>query len=337
MIMLIVIVFDLSEHLEDFIQKKAPAKAIVFDYFLNLVPQMMSTFSPLFTFISVIFFTSRLASNSEIVSILSSGISFNRMLRPYWIASGVIAISSLLLNNFVIPFANEKRVAFADKYIHNPYFNDLMHIHMQLEPGTFVYVERYYNKTNTGDKFSLEKIKDRKLSYKLTSSFARYDSTTEKWQIHNYIIRKFKDGKEMISRGEQMDTALTLHPRDFGRKSDNVETMAYFELNKYIQDEKSKGNPNTEFFEIEKYSRSSYPFATFILTLIGVSLSSRKVRGGIGLHIGMGLLISFTFILFMRVSTTFALSGGVIPIIAVWIPNVLYLGIAYYLYRIAPK
>lgn len=337
LIIIIVIVFDISEKIEDFVSKKAPLRAIIFDYYLNFIPYFVNLFSALFTFIAVIFFTSRMAANSEIVAILSNGVSFWRMLYPYLVAATIIAISSLLLNAYVIPHTNKKRIAFEEIYYRNKFHNDKWHMHFQLEPGTFAYVERYDIDDNFGHRFSLEKLHGQQLYYKLLSDGIKWDTVTHKWQIRNYVIRKINGDKETISRGDKLDTIIALKPQDFGRKTNNIETMTLPQLSKYIADEKIKGSPNLEPFEIEKHKRLAMPFATIILTLIGVSLSSRKVRGGIGIHIGLGLLISFSYILFMQVSSTFAVSGQLSPFISVWIPNILYSLLAWYLLKKAPK
>ncbi len=337
LIIIIVIVFDISEKIEDFVSRKAPLSAIVSDYYFNFIPYFVNLFSPLFTFIAVIFFTSRMAANSEIVAILSNGISFWRMLYPFMLAASIIAVTSLLLNAYVIPQANKKRIAFEEIYYRNKFHNDKWHMHFQIEPGTFVYVEHYDIDDNFGHKFSMEKLKNQQLYYKMLSDGIKWDTVAQHWQIRNYVIRKIDGDKETIIRGEKLDTIIALRPEDFGRKSNNIETMTLPELSNYIKDEQLKGAPNLEPFEIEKHKRLAMPFATFILTLIGVSLSSRKVRGGIGIHIGLGLLISFSYILFMQVSSTFAVSGQLSPFVSVWIPNVLYSLLAYYLLKKAPK
>lgn len=337
LIIIIVIVFDISEKIEDFVGRKAPLSAIVYDYYFNFIPYFVNLFSPLFTFIAVIFFTSRMAANSEIVAILSNGISFWRMLYPFMLAASIIAVTSLLLNAYVIPQANKKRIAFEEIYYRNKFHNDKWHMHFQIEPGTFVYVEHYDIDDNFGHKFSMEKLKHQQLYYKMLSDGIKWDTAAQYWQIRNYVIRKIDGDKETIIRGEKLDTIIALRPEDFGRKSNNIETMTLPELSNYIKDEQLKGAPNLEPFEIEKHKRLAMPFATFILTLIGVSLSSRKVRGGIGIHIGLGLLISFSYILFMQVSSTFAVSGQLSPFVSVWIPNVMYSLLAYYLLRKAPK
>jgi lipopolysaccharide export system permease protein len=337
LIIVIVIVFDISEKIEDFIEKDAPLSAIILDYYFNFIPYFVNLFSPLFTFIAVIFFTSRMASRAEIVAILSSGVSFYRMLYPYMLASVVIAAMSLYLNNFVIPNSNKKRIAFEERYIRNPYRNQDRHIHRQIATGTYIYMENYNNRDNIGENFSIDKLRDGKLYYKLMSDYIQWDSTSNKWQIHGYFIRYINGMNESIKTGMRLDTTFNFTPKDFGRKLVNIETMNYHELNRFIDDEKMKGAAGIEMYEIEKFSRIAFPFATFILTLIGVSLASRKVRGGIGLHIGLGLLISFSLILFMRITTVFAQSGLMHASLAVWIPNILFGCLAAYLLKKAPK
>lgn len=337
LIIVIVVVFDISEKLDDFVAKEAPLKAIVFDYYFNFIPFFVNLFSPLFTFIAVIFFTSKMATRMEIVAILSSGVSYNRLLRPYMISATVIAILSLLLNNFVIPHATKDQIAFEDIYIKNQFYNRDRNIHLQIAPNNYIYLERYNTNENTGYKFSIEKFTEGKLYYKLISENIKWDSIKNNWKINNFYIRTINGMDESIRKGASLDTTLAFTPEEFGRKDNTTGTMDYFELNKFIASEKSKGADNIEYAEIEKYKRTAFPFATFILTLIGVSIASRKIRGGIGMHIGLGILISFTFILFMQVSTTFAAGGLVSPLIAVWLPNFLFSFLAWFLLSRAQK
>lgn len=338
LIIMIVIVFDISEKLEDFIDKKAPLNAIIFEYYFNFIPYVINRFSPLFTFIAVIFFTSQMASRTEIVAILSSGVSYRRLLYPYILSATVITILSLILNLFIIPSANKKQIAFEDKYIRNQFYNNDKNIHKQLSPGNFIYMERFNTGEQTGYKFSIEKFSSGNLYYKLNAESIHWDSTTSRWSINNYYIRYISGMEEFIKKGDRIDTAFSFTPAEFGRKDNTIETMNYYELNKYIVSERLKGSDNIELYEIEKYKRFAFPFATFILTLIGVSLASRKIRGGIGMHIGLGIFISFTFIMFMQVSTTFAASGrSISPLVAVWIPNFLFSFLAWYLLSKAQK
>ncbi len=337
LIMAIAIVFDISEKLQDFLDKKAPLNAIVFDYYLNFIPYFANLFSPLFVFISVIFFTAKMASNSEIVAILAGGISFKRMLRPYILSASVLALLSLYLNNFLIPKANAKRLAFEENYIRNKYRFSDKNIHRQIAPGTYVYFESFNNLANIGYKFSIEKFNNNKLEYKLISDYMQWDSLKNKWTIHNYYERFLNGEKQTFLKGNVKDTTINLTPKDFNRRENFIEAMDYYQLNQFIADEKFKGSENIPFYEVEKYKRIAFPFATFVLTIIGVSLSSRKVRGGIGMHIGIGLLISFAYILFMQVSTVMATNSGVDAAIAVWIPNVLFGILSLILLQKAPK
>ncbi|MDA3779374.1 MAG: LptF/LptG family permease [Bacteroidales bacterium] len=334
----IAVVFDLSEKIEDFLEKEAPLRAIIFDYYLNFIPYFANLFSSLFTFIAVIFFTSKMAYNTEIIAILSTGVSFKRILFPYFLSASVIALLSYFLMSFIIPPANQTRLEFRYKYIKNPYRNKNKDIHRQIEPGTFIYMKSYNTKRSTGHKFSIEKFDDQVLKSKLISNYIKWDSTKNLWTIKKYYIRNYiSEGNEEIIKGESIDTVLNMLPEDFSRNEHYVETMNSPQLNKYIKNQKMQGASNITSFLIEKYRRIAFPFSTFILTLIGVSLSSRKVRGGMGMHIGAGLLLSFSYILFMRFATLFAISGSLHPLFAVWLPNIIYSIIALFIYRLAPR
>ncbi|HEX8516588.1 MAG TPA: LptF/LptG family permease [Bacteroidia bacterium] len=337
LIILIVVVFDISEKIEDFIGKEAPLKAIIFDYYFNFIPYFINLFSPLFTFIAVIFFTSRMASRTEIVAILSSGVSYTRLLFPYMLSATVIAILSLTLNNFVIPHATKKMIEFENTYIRNEFYNRDRNIHKQISPGNYIYLQSYNTEENTGYKFSIEKFNKGKLYYKMMAESIKWDSIKKDWTINDYYVRFITEKGEFIKKGLKIDTTLAFTPKEFGRKDNTVGTMDYYELDSYIAAEQLKGSDNIELLFLEKYRRVAFPFATFILTLIGVSIASRKVRGGIGMHIGMGIGISFTFIMFMQVSTTFAAGGLLKPLLAVWIPNIIFGFLAWYLLKIAQK
>jgi lipopolysaccharide export system permease protein len=338
LIICVIIVFDLSERLEEFIDKEAPIKAILFDYYLNYIPYLANMMSPLFIFISVIFFTSKMASNSEIVAILSSGVSFKRLLRPFLICAFFLAGLSYFFNNFLIPDANKKRIAFEELYYRNKLTNYTQNIHMKIDERTFIYMSNFVVDLNLGNNFSIERFNESgELEYKLLSDNVKWDSLTNKWSITNYTERYIDGLEETIKKGIKKDTLINLRPEEFKRRNNYVTTMNFFELNDYIEEQTFKGSQQIVNFELERQQRSSYPFATIILTLIGVSVSSRKVRGGIGLHIGIGLMISFSYILFMQISSTFALNSGVAPIVAVWIPNIVFGALAVYLLQKAPK
>jgi len=337
LILMIVVVFDISERMEDFLLKKPPVKEIIVDYYFNFLPFFANKFSALFTFIAVIYFTSRMAYQSEIISILGSGISFKRMLLPYMISASVLASLSLYLNHYIIPKSNGVRLAFEEKYIRNAYENKGKNIHRQISPGNYIFVTSYDHRIQSGYQFSFEKIKEGERHYYLRADKITWDSTSGKWSLSNYFIRTINGMAEKISTGAKLDTSLNFQPSEFGIRETMVESMQTPELNRYIDDEKLKGSSMIAFYEVEKYGRTAFPFATFVLTLIGVSVASRRVRGGIGWHIGLGLLISFSYILFMQVSSTFATNGSVPASIAVWSPNVIFTVLALGMLRSAPK
>ncbi|HNY59280.1 MAG: LptF/LptG family permease [Bacteroidales bacterium] len=334
----VIIIFDLSEKIDDFLEKEAPLRIIIFDYYLNFIPFFVNMFSYLFTFISVIFFTSKMASNTEIVAILSSGISFKRFLWPYIFSATIIGLLSLFLANFVIPNTNKTLWEFEKKYIKNPIRNEDMNIHMQINPGVFIYVESFNTSTKTGQKFSLEQFDNKgNLVYKLNSDYFSWVPETGKWRIKNYYTRTIDNNKEVFIKGLEIDTTLNLHPSEFTIISDDIKTMDYFELKAFIEKERLRGSPKINEYNVEQYRRYAFPFSTLILTLIGVSLSSRKVRGGIGMHLGIGIGLTFSYILFMQVSQVFAAVGGISPMLAVWIPNIIYGLLSIYMLKIAPK
>lgn len=337
LIISIAIVFDISEKIDDFLEKDAPLRSIVFDYYLNFIPYFGNLFSPLFVFISVIFFTSRMAGQTEVIAILSSGVSFRRLLMPYLAAAAILAALSLYLNNYVIPHSTSERLAFEYKYLKNPFVYRNRNVHRQIAPGQFIYFESYNNIDRVGYQFSFEKIEKGKLSVKILSERIYWDSLKNKWTLENYFIRNIAGMQEQIRNGFRMDTVFAFRPEEFSRRTNFIETMDTPELNAYIKSEIMRGSEEVPFYLIEKHRRLSFPFATFILTLIGVSISSRKVRGGIGMQLGAGLLLSFAYILFMQVSQTFATNGSLPAWLAVWIPNIIFALIALYLLRKAAR
>ena len=334
LIISIAVVFDINEKLDSFLN--APLKAIVVDYYLNFIPYFANLFSPLFTFIAVIFFTSKLADNSEIIAMLSSGISFRRLMIPYMISAAIIAGVTFYLNSYVIPPANVTRIEFQDKYVKNKKVDYASNIQLQVEPGVIAYMSRYDNNTKTGYRFSLEKFEGKILKSRLTAQTVTYDSAYH-WIIKDYMIRNFNGMREELTRGSRLDSIITIEPSDFLISRYDSELMTTSALKTYIDRQKKRGVANIKDFEIEYEKRFAMTAASFILTVIGMSLSSRKVKGGMGVNIGIGLLLSFSYILFSTVSSTFAVSGATSPRIAVWLPNIVYSIIAVYLYRKAPK
>ena len=334
---IIIIIFDLSEKIDDFIEKDAPLKAIIFDYYLNFIPYLINMFSALFTFVAVIFFTSRMATNTEIIAILSSGISFWRMLRPYVISAAFLGLLSFALASYIIPVTNRTLFAFERTYIKTPRRNYTKNIHMQINPGVFVYVEDFDNLNDIGRRFSIEKIDDTGLSYKLNADQIKYDSLTQMWSIINYRIRHIDSIGERLESGQQIDTVMNMLPEDFVIDMARIKILTSPELNALIAIEKMKGSGAVVAYQVEKHSRIAFPFANIILAIIGVSVSSRKIRGGTGLHLGIGLTLTFSYVLFMQISTVYGVYGGLPPIIATWLPNLLFGILAVFLIRNAPK
>ncbi|MDG1283806.1 MAG: LptF/LptG family permease [Flavobacteriales bacterium] len=337
LILLIVIIFDVSEKIDDFLEHELSIKTIIFDYYLNFIPYFGNLFSPLFIFISVIFFTSKMANDSEVIAILNSGMSFSRFLRPFIIASIILGTLSFLLGNFIIPPSNSKRIDFENKYLRNKYYSNKKNIHIQILPNQYIYMQSYNSKREIGYKFTIEKFNDNKLISKLKSDYAQYDSINNVWQINNYEIREFKDEKQIIKKGIRMDTTINLHPSEFTKRKSLVETMNFFELNNYIKREEMRGSEQIISHKIEKHKRIAFPFSSIILTLIAVAIASRKIRGGIGMHLGIGIIIAFTYILFMQISTTFAINSNLDPKLSVWIPNFLYVILSLVLLNKAQK
>lgn len=333
----IAVVFDFSEKVDDFIEKNAPLKAILFDYYLNFIPHYAGMLSPLLIFIAAIYFTSRMANNTEIVAILSGGVSFKRLLYPYFVTALFLSLLSFIFNSYIIPNANKVRIEFENVYINNAYIYKERNIHIQLDDSTYAYLQSYNNLENVGYKFSLEKFDGMDLYYKMMSDRIQWDSTTHSWKIYDYSIRYINGMDEKLVRGYEIDTVLNMGPSDFARKDNSIATLTLGEIDRYIEKEKARGASGLEAYAIEKYKRYAMPFSTFILILIAVSLCSRKVRGGIGAQLGIGIGSSFAYIMLMQFTTTFALKGGLHPVIAVWIPNIIFGIYGIYLLRIAPK
>ena len=305
LIISIAVVFDVNENIDRFINNKAPLKAIVFDYYMNFIPYFSNLFSPLFVFM---------------------------------ISAAIISVVTFGLGAYVIPKGNVTRLDFEDRYKKKKKQEYVRNVQLEVDSGVIAYIERYENYNKTGYRFSLDKFDDKKLVAHLTARSVTYDTASvHKWTIKNYMIREMEGMREKITRGDRLDTIIKMEPQDFLIMKGQQQTMTSPELKEYIDKQKRRGFANIKEFEIEYYQRIAMSFAAFILTTIGVSLSSRKMKGGMGLHLGVGLALSFSYILFQTVSATFAVNGNTPPIIAVWIPNILYTFIAIYLYRKAPK
>lgn len=321
---LIAIVFDVSEKIDDFIENEAPLRAIIVDYYFNFIPYFMNLFSPLFIFISAVYFTSRMASNTEFIAILSTGMNYYRLLIPYLFVGVILAIFSYYLNGWVIPRSNQNMVKFEAKYLKSPYQNTDMNIHRQLQKNQYMYMESFDYQDSMGFRFTLEQFDGNSLKSKLSATSIKWDNQRHKWIARDYSKRILNGMQENYITGDTLILNLPITPEDFGRKDMAIQAMTNDQLNKFIETEKLRGDEQVSFYTVERYKRGSMPFATLVLIVIALALSSRKIRGGMGMHLGLGLLIAFSYILVLQFSTTFAIKSDFPPIFSVWLPNIIY-------------
>ena len=340
LIISIAIVFDFNENLSKFTQYHAPWRAIVFDYYANFVPYYSNLFSPLFVFIAVIFFTAKLAGNSEIISMLAAGVSFNRLMRPYMISCVLIAGLTYYLNSFVIPHGTVIRQNFESLYRNSKKNNTAENVQLQVGKNTVAYIQNYDNTYKRGYGFSLDKFENKKLVEHMTATEIQYDTVADAkfhWKASNWKIRKLKGLKEHITSGDNLDTLILMEPTDLVYSKGLQETFTSPELLAYISKQTSRGSGNVVQYEVEYHKRIAMSFSSFILTVIGLSLSARKRKGGMGLYLGIGLALSFGYILLQTISSTFAINANTPAMLAAWIPNIVFAVIAYFCYKQAPN
>lgn len=340
LIISIAIVFDFNENLSKFTQYHAPWRAIVFDYYANFIPYYSNLFSPLFVFIAVIFFTSKLAGNSEIIAMLAAGVSIRRLMRPYMISCVLIAGLTFYLNSFVIPHGTVIRQNFESLYRNSKKNTSAENVQLYVAKNTTAYIQHYDNQYKRGYGFSLVKIKDKKIVSHMTAMEIQYDTVADTkfhWRLSNWKMRTLKGLKEHIQSGASKDTVLLMEPTDLVYSKGQQETFTSPELLDYISKQTSRGSGNVVQYEVEFHKRIAMSFSSFILTIIGLSLSSRKRKGGMGLYLGIGLALSFSYIMLQTVSSTFAIQADTPPLLAAWIPNIIFAVIAYFCYRHAPS
>ncbi|HOZ50605.1 MAG TPA: LptF/LptG family permease [Chitinophagaceae bacterium] len=328
----IAIVIDYTEKVEDFVNKKVPGSEILL-YFRNFIPYILALLFPIFIFVAVIFFTSRLANRSEIVAMLSSGMSFKRFLRPYFIGSGIISLVLLFANHYIIPKANKSRLQFEEKYLWNKSYSKDDNFHMRINPKEYIYLQSYNPESKTGYRFSYERIESTTITKKITADRCVYDSVKKEWKLFDAIERTNEGAKETMNKFPLTSRKINFSPSDLIEKREQKQLMTSPELNRFIKKESEKGSEALTEYYIEKYRRTASPFSAFILSIIGACIASRKVRGGSGIHLAIGLLISAIYILMMQFSTTFAIKGNLQPLIAVWLPNIIFGFVAIYFYR----
>ncbi len=339
LIISIAVVFDINEHIDKYIAKKVPASEIV-NYYINFIPYYANLFSQLFVFISVIFFTTKLAEHSEIIAMMSTGVSFNRLLRPYMISAGVLCILTFIMGAYVIPKGNVQRVNFENTYRRRATLNYTSNVQLEVDTGVIAYISRYEDNVKTGYDFTLDKFVNKKLVSHLQAAIIQYDTLSEEpnhWIIKNYQERDLQGMREIINYGTRIDSTINMEPQDLIIRKGQQETMTNPQLASYIDHQKKRGFADIQAFEVEYWKRGASSFAAFILTVIGLSISARKRKNGMGIALGIGLFLSFLYIMFQTISSTFAINANFPPLLAVWIPNIVFLFIAIYFYKKAPK
>ena len=332
----IICVIDVTEKNDNFIEHNLSLGQIM-GYYLDFIPYIANFITPITVFIATVFVTSKMAGHTEIIAILSSGVSFRRMMVPYMMGATIIAILSFFLTGYVLPNANKDRIAFEIAYVKKPFRFTDRNIHVKVAPKSYAYLESYNNDAEVGYQFSLETIDENELKAKLTARRLEWDSTSSKWTLRDWELREIQDMEELVSRGEKLDTLISLSPDDFSSTYQLQETFTLPELNNYIAELKERGADNIIIYEIEKYIRYMSPFAALILTFIGLIMSSRKKRGGSGLMIAMGFGLAFVYILFFVLAKSIAEAKALSPVIAVWIPNIVFSIVGLILYRTVPR
>lgn len=334
----IAIVIDLSEKSEKFVERNAPTAEIV-QYYLDFIPFIASILAPLLIFLAVIFFTSRMAYNSEIIAMFNSGMQFGRFLRPYFIC-GIAAVGILAYSNYwLVPNTNKRKLAFEDKYIHAPknYGNNL---HLKIDQNTFVSLERFRFKNNEGYNFSLEMFSGtgdkRALARKINANKIVYQGDNT-WRIVDFKNWEIKGAREKYTEGKTMDTVLDLQPADFDADIRVKDVLTYAEMEAYIQEKEDEGTGELEYFKVEQYRRASSAMSALILVIMGAALGSRKIRGGNWFNIIAGVALSALYIFFLQFTTSFSINSDLHPVIGTNIPNMLFALIAVYLVKRASK
>ena len=329
--MSIAIIFDMTEKVDEFMENQAPTKAIIFDYYLNFVPYYMNMFTPLFIFISVIFFTSKLAGNSEIIAMMASGVSYHRLMMPYLFCATLLFTMSFALAGYIIPPASKAMLKFQDQYIKRFTRDNAHNVQIEVAPGTILYIENFHKQTNSGYRASLDYFDGKRLVCRVTADRVQYDSAYN-WRLFNYVRRDFNDMHETLQRGTTLDTVIPIVPEELFYTAEDAKMMSNPELKAYIAKQRERRVGNLIAFEIEWWKRWAGPVGAFIMTLLGVTLSSKKSRGGMGKNLGIGITLIALYILFSTVSDTFAVTGSMSAFMSVWLPNFIFLALGVLLY-----
>jgi len=337
MLTLVICMIDVVEKNDDFIKTKPGLYKILVDYYANFFPYVANMLSPITVFIATVFMTSRLAARTEIIAILGSGISFVRLLVPYIVGSGLVAVGTYFLIGYTIPNSNKRRQAFELVYVKNPFHYDGRNTHIKISPKDYFYVQSYNSDIHEGFNCTIEQIEQTKLLKKLKAEKIFWVDSIHKWRLSNVRIFDFASKPNKLTYLKSLDTTISIKPKDFESQYMKYETLNNTELGDYIAELKSRGADNSETYIVEQYLRITYPFAIIILTLIGVILSARKSREGVGFQIAVGFALAFVYIIFYITSRTIAQAGSMDPLLACWLPNIIFTFIGIVLYKSVPK
>ena len=336
LILSIAIVFDLTEKLDNFFEHQVPLREIIVDYYIPFIPYYMNMFSSLFIFISVIFFTSKLAGNSEIIAMHAAGMSYHRLMVPYAVSATILFVLSFVMAGWVIPNSSSRMLNFTDKYVERFTKENARNIQMEVTPGTLLYIESFQRRSKIGYRCSVEQYEGKTLVSRTTADRIYYDSL-QYWHLDNYTKRTFDEMVETLDRGDRLDIELPIYPEELFITAQEAQQMTNPELREYMDRQRARGAGNVKAFEVEYHKRWASPLGAFIMTLLGVTLSSRKVRGGMGKNLGIGIVLTALYILFSTVSTTFSVKNVMSPFMAAWLPNLVFLAISIPLYIRASK
>lgn len=335
---IIIIIFDIAEKLDDFLQRHAQVSEIFSVYYVSFIPTLLNTFSPIFIFISVLYMTSRLASRTEIISMLAGGMSLRRILVPYLAVGALLAFGSYLLNAWIIPISDKKRVKFENTYLRNYWSESRSTIFRQIKPGVIMYMEYFSNHDSSGIGVTLNQFKDKKLTSSLFGRFMRWEPNLKTWRLEMVTSREFMaDGTQKIKNFPYIDTSIGFNPDAFFFRVEDVQSLNQNELTAFIEKERMRGSSNVAALQTEKYRRYASPFSTFILIVIAVSVAGRKSRGGLGIALGVGIFVILFFLFFSRYFISLGETNVLDPNLSVWLPNLVFVPVAYIFYRFAQK
>jgi lipopolysaccharide export system permease protein len=331
------VVFDITEKLDDFINSTSGIGGIIVNYYFNFVPYYGILLTPLLLFLSVVFFTSRMTANNEFIAFLNTGTSYYRILVPFLVGASMVCALNIVINHYWLPVANRNRILFEWENLKNNYAPNATNVYFQNERNSFIYLQNYNGADSSGYNFQLSTFKDGKLIRKLTADRVKWNRENQTWRITNYAIRHNKPMLESLHYGRDSVIKLNLNPADFDKSIETIAAYTTPELNRLIKEETLKGSNQVPFYYLEKYKRTAFPFSIIILTIIAVSISTRKVRGGTGLHLFIGIALSFSYIMFQQFFGVFSTNADLHPAFGAWIPNFIYLLIGIIAFRFAPK